>query len=91
MLFFVTKDPAKRLQRDSGATKPRSLELKPRTDFAAAPKNFEHKFATAPTWAVTGRRQNETWGLAGRQPGEPAGHGRKRRRVTRSWASCLSL
>jgi len=27
MLFFVTKDPAKRVQRDSGATKPRSLEL----------------------------------------------------------------
>jgi hypothetical protein len=79
MSFFVTEDPAKRVQRGSGATKPRSLELKPRTDFAAAPKNFEHKFATAPTWASTGRRQNDTWGLAGRQPGEPARPGKTAR------------
>ena len=61
----------KRVQRDSGATKPRSLELQPRTDFAAGPKNFEHKFTTAPTWAVTGRRQNDTWGLAGRNRANP--------------------
>jgi hypothetical protein len=67
MSFFVTEGPAKRVQRDSGATKPRSLQLNHELICAAAPKNFEHEFATVPTWAPIGQGRNDTWGLAGRQ------------------------